>query len=95
MEREGLHLEHLDLGSGLLESGLSCTQIARVSAILPQRCWRSSCTAHLDGLGELTDVTVATMREEEIGREIAGVSAIRAALQKQEVAGGRLTSSSR
>lgn len=28
-EREGLHLEHLDLGSGLLESGLSCTETPR------------------------------------------------------------------
>jgi hypothetical protein len=31
-------------------------------------------------------VTVATVREEEIGGEIAGVSSIRAALQKQEEA---------
>jgi hypothetical protein len=34
MGREGLHLEHLDLGSGLLEPGLSYTQIAMISAIL-------------------------------------------------------------
>ena len=66
-----------------------------ISAILHDTRSQSSRTTHLDGLGELTDVTVATMREEEIGGEIAGVSSIRAALQKQEVAGGRLTSSSR
>jgi hypothetical protein len=50
---------------------------------------RFSWTAHLDGLGELTDVTVATMREEEFRREIAGVSSIRAAFQNLEVAGKR------
>jgi hypothetical protein len=45
---------------------------------------RFSWTAYLDGLGELTDVTVATMREEEIGGEIAGVSSIRAAFRKRQ-----------